>query len=91
MTAMKLMGTQRIVTKKMGEVIFEAPGMLGDIVEIWCKVTAQGTSSLTLGCQAVVCRDGVASRSVICRCDIVFVALDEQGRPTPWRKGPATA
>jgi acyl-CoA hydrolase len=84
MTAMKLMGTHRIVTKKMSEVIFEAPGMLGDIIEIWTKPTANGRTSLTMSCQAVVCRDGVASRGVICRCEIVFVALDEQGRPTPW-------
>ena len=86
MTAMKLMGTHRIVTKKMSEVIFEAPGMLGDIIEIWCKPTKHGRTSLTMSCQAVVCRDGLATRGVICRCDIVFVALDEQGRPTPWAK-----
>ena len=87
MTAMKLMGTHRIVTKKMSEVIFEAPGMLGDIIEIWNKPTREGRSSLTMACQAVVVRERTAGRSVICRCDIVFVALDDHGRPQPW--GPA--
>jgi acyl-CoA hydrolase len=87
MSAMKLMGTHRIVTKKMGEVIFDAPGLLGDIVEIWCKPIRQGRTSLTMGCQATVLRHGIADRTVICRCDIVFVALDDHGAPTPWRQG----
>jgi acyl-CoA hydrolase len=84
MAAMKLMGTHRIVTKKMSEVIFESPGMLGDIIEIWCKPTHHGTTSLTMSCQAVVMREGLIGRGVICRCEIVFVALDDQGKPTPW-------
>jgi acyl-CoA hydrolase len=85
MSAMKLMGTHRIVTKKMSEVIFDAPGLIGDIVEIWCRPTREGRTSLTMSCQAAACRHGVPGRSVICRCDIVFVALDDQGVPTPWR------
>ena len=84
MTAVKLTGSHRVVTRKMTEVVFEAPGLLGDIIEIWCKPTHAGRTSLTLACQAVVCRDGAAQRSVICRCEVVFVVLDEHGRPTPW-------
>jgi len=86
MLAMKIMGTQRIVTKKLSEVIFESPAMLGDIMEIWCKPERYGRSSLGLSVLATVCRDAADDRSTTCRCDIVFVALDEHGKPCPWQR-----
>ena len=42
MAAMRIMGTKRVVTKKFGEIVFEAPGMLGDFVEIWCRPEKRG-------------------------------------------------
>jgi acyl-CoA hydrolase len=91
MMAMSIMRTKSLVTKKFGEVIFEAPGRLGDVVEIWCKTAREGTTSLTLDCKAVVWGDvAEASRTEpreICRSTVVYVALDENGRPQPWRRG----
>lgn len=85
MTAMKVMCTKSLVTKKFGEVVFDAPGMLGDLVEIWCKPSVFGTTSLTLECRTVVRREGPHEAHQICSCTVVYVALDEQGRPRPWR------
>ncbi len=84
--AMRAMGTKTLVTKKIGEVIFDAPGMLGDFVEIWCKTAREGRTSLTLDCRVVV-RD-VADDKVaqICRSTIVYVALDANGAPTAWKR-----
>ena len=56
MAAMRIMSTKNVVTKKFGEVIFEAPGMLGDFVEVWCRATKKGNTSLTLDCR-VLARD----------------------------------
>ena len=86
MTAMKVMHTKNLVTKKFGEVVFEAPGMLGDIVEIWCKPAKFGNTSLTLDCRAVVRREDAVEAREICRSTVVYVALDSEGRPRRWRE-----
>lgn len=81
----KVMGTRNIVTKKFSEMVFNAPGQLGDIVEIWCKVAKEGNTSLTLECVAVVDRiEG--ETTIIGQCEVVMVALNTDGRPTPWQK-----
>jgi acyl-CoA thioesterase YciA len=85
MTAMRIMRTNRIVTKKFGEVVFEAPGMLGDFVEIWCRPEREGTTSLTLDCRVMVRKVHSEEAKQICRSTVVYVALDEAGRPKPWR------
>jgi len=85
MTAMRIMRTNRIVTKKFGEVVFEAPGMLGDFVEIWCRPEREGTTSLTLDCRIMVRKVHSEEAKQICRSTVVYVALDESGRPKPWR------
>ena len=85
MVAMEIMGTRNIVTKKFGEIVFDAPGRLGDIVEVWCRSAARGHTSLTMDCRCVV-RD-VASSSVrrISTSSVVYVAIDENGRPRRWQ------
>ena len=85
MVAMRRMGTKRVVTKKFGEVVFDAPGKLGDFVEIWCSTLREGTSSLTLDCRAMVRTIEPAGTRQICSSTVVYVALDSQGRPEAWR------
>ncbi len=84
MAATGIMQSTRVVTKKISEVVFDAPGMLGDLVEIWCKPVKEGRTSLTLDCKIIVVRPP-ADRIAICHCNIVYVNLDEAGRPTPWK------
>ena len=86
MVAMSIMQVRRIVTRKFGEVVFDAPGMLGDVLEIWCKPAHEGRSSLTLDCLVVGIRESRTPVS-ICRCNVVYVALDADGRPMEWKKG----
>jgi acyl-CoA hydrolase len=85
MTAMRIMRTNRVVTKKLGEVVFEAPGLLGDFVELWCRPEREGTTSLTLDCRVMVRKVSSEEAKQICRSTVVYVALDEAGRPRPWR------
>ena len=86
MQAMGIMETQRIVTKKISEVNFLSPALLGDILEIWGSETSRGKSSLTISGKVVVNRevDGEIQKVLICDCSLVFVALDKNGRPAPW-------
>lgn len=96
MVAMRVMKTKRVVTKKFGEVVFDAPGNLGDFIEIWCRPTHEGRSSLTLDCRAVVqaidevqAAAGLAVEPAraeqVCSSTVVYVALDANGRPRAWR------
>ena len=85
MVAMRIMGTRQIVTKKFGEFIFDAPGVAGDFIEIWCRPLREGNTSLTLDCRVTVrdVRENTARQ--ICSSNVVFVALDEEGRPRRWK------
>jgi len=84
MTAMQLMKTRNIVTKKFGEVVFDAPGRLGDLVEIWCQPEREGTTSLTLDTRVLVRTVQTEKIRQICHSTVVYVALDEEGRPHRW-------
>jgi len=86
MAAMRIMRTKRIVTKKFGEVVFDAPGLLGDYVEIWCRSEREGTTSLTLDCRVIVRTISPEATRQICSSKVVYVALDADGRPAPWKK-----
>lgn len=92
------MNARRIVTKKISELTFHQPAKLGDMLEIWCKSAHQGRTSLTVS--VLVTRRSFADdptnapslltayqsrpESEICRCELVFVSVDEKGRPRQW-------
>lgn len=95
------MNARRIVTKKISELIFNQPAKLGDMLEIWCKVVHPGRTSLTISTIvtrrsfADDPREGhrgdhlneyaLKAETEICRCELVFVSVDEKGKPRPWR------
>lgn len=85
------MNARRVVTKKISELIFQQPGRLGDMLEIWCKVKKPGKTSLTI--DTIVTRRTFADDSStkqkadqgeICRCELVFVCVDKNGKPKVW-------
>ena len=86
MFAMQHMGTRRILTKKMSEVEFIAPGLVGDMIQFWCKPIKEGTSSLILEMIVQTMNVDTRRQRRICACEIVYVAVDELGKPTPWKQ-----
>ena len=92
------MNARRIVTKKISELIFNQPAKLGDMLEIWCKAVHLGRTSITVS--TLVTRRSFADdpgkvgqdvnayelkpEAEICRCELVFVAVDEKGHPRQW-------
>lgn len=94
------MNARRIVTKKISELIFNQPAKLGDVLEIWCNIANAGRTSLTLN--VLVIRRSFADdpskpesilnayelkpEAEICRCEIVFVAVDDKGKPKVWNR-----
>ena len=91
MAAMQIMRTKRVVTKKFGEIVFDAPGKLGDVVEIWCRPAREGRTSLTLSCTVVVQPGGSAGPRRIGHSEVVYVALDDDDAPTSWRRSATAA
>ena len=77
------LGTSKIVTKLMSEINFVKTGKLGDIVEIGCDVVKFGTTSITINCDV---RNKTTKHSIVKIDKIVFVVVDENGKPTPHGK-----
>lgn len=83
------MKTDRLVTRKVGEIEFRVPVPLGHVCNIYARTEREGRTSLTV--RVTVTRktfDGMGDEQVVCETDLVFVALDENMKPTPWKAEP---
>lgn len=78
--AMCQLGVSNLVTAAMSSINFRFPAKLGDIVEIGCDVVKFGTTSITVKCTM---RNKTTQNDIITVNEIVFVALDANGKPTP--------
>lgn len=74
------LGRRSIVTKAMSEVNFISSAKLGDVIEIGCELVSFGTTSVTISCEA---RNKDTEKTIIRIDKIVFVSVDENGRPIP--------
>ena len=70
----------RVVTKYMSEIDFMASARLGDILEFGLEVTDSGRTSITTRCEV---RNKKTQAVVITVDRIVFVAINEDGKPIP--------
>lgn len=69
---------KNIVTKIMSEIDFISSAKLGDVIEIGCELITLGTTSITIKC---IVRNKDTQRVIIVIDKIVFVAVDEDGKP----------
>lgn len=74
------LNTQMVVTKFMSEINFIAPAKLGDVVEIGMDLVQVGRTSITFKCEV---RNKSTKQTIIEIDKIVFVSVDEDGKPTP--------
>ena len=74
------LGTSKVVTKYISEIDFVGSARLGDIIEIGLVATKFGRTSLTMRAEA---RNIVTGASILTIDELVFIALDENGRPRP--------
>ncbi|HEY2943839.1 MAG TPA: hotdog domain-containing protein [Vicinamibacteria bacterium] len=79
----------RYVTKAMREVEFHEPVFLGDIVNFFTETVRVGRTSITVKVTVEAERWGAGEgeRVMVTQAEVVLVAVDEQGRPTPVREG----
>jgi len=74
----------RIVTVAMHEVVFHAPVQVGDLVSFFTHTKRVGTTSVTVHVEVESERGGPGSPGVkVTEADLVFVRVDERGRPVP--------
>lgn len=71
--------TPRCVTKYISEINFVSSAKQGDIIEIGIEATEFGNTSITLTC---VVRNMMTQQSIITIDKIIFVGIDEDGKPT---------
>ena len=72
------LGKQNIVTKYISEINFVHSGELGDVIEIGMETVKFGTTSITVRCEV---RTKFSEKTIITIEKIVFVHVDEYGRP----------
>jgi acyl-CoA thioesterase YciA len=80
---------RRYVTKAMREVEFHEPVLLGDIVSFFTEMVRVGRTSITVKVTVEAERwaAGHGEKVLVTQAEVVLVAVDEQGRPTPVREG----
>ncbi|MBN9313145.1 MAG: acyl-CoA thioesterase [Chryseobacterium sp. 39-10] len=71
--------TPRCVTKYISEINFISSARQGDIIEIGIEATAFGHTSITLTCEV---RNMMTRHKIITIDKIIFVGVDENGKPT---------
>jgi acyl-CoA hydrolase len=77
------LGEKNVVTKAMSEINFVNTAITGDIVEMGCELVTIGTTSITVECEV---RNKDTKKTIIKVDKIVFVLLDEYGKPKPHNK-----
>ena len=81
-------GPHRYVTKAMREVEFHQPVFLGDVVNFFTETLRVGHTSLTVKVTVEAERWSAGRGEVVkvTEAEVVLVALDDAGRPTPIRE-----
>jgi acyl-CoA hydrolase len=69
---------RRVVTRSISEIKFNAPAFQGDVVEIGVELSKVGKTSVSL---KVAVRDLTTQKIIVNIDEIVFVCVDENGKP----------
>jgi acyl-CoA thioesterase YciA len=79
-------GTRRFVTAAIREVEFKEPVYVGDLVSFYTETLRIGRTSVTVRVRVEAERVREPGRRVeVTAAEIVFVCVDDVGRPTPVR------
>lgn len=75
--------TGRLVTVAMREVEFHAPVFVGDLVSFFTETVRVGTTSMTVRVTVEAARALGRGRVKVTEAEVVYVQVDDEGRPTP--------
>jgi acyl-CoA thioesterase YciA len=73
----------RVATAAVSNLSFIQPVKVGDVVCVYTEIARTGRTSVTLGVEAWVLRQGQGERVRVTAAEFVLVAVDEEGRPRP--------
>jgi len=77
---------RNFVTKAMREVDFIAPVHVGDVVSFYAEVSREGRTSITVRVEVEAERfKDPKTRVRVTEAEVVYVAVDDNGRPIPVR------
>ncbi len=78
------LGTKKVVTLKVSEILFKEPVQEGDVLEFMASTVKVGNTSITvkLDVQRKSIEDKTIVAPTVLSCEFVFVAVDDKGRPT---------
>lgn len=74
------LGNRRVVTKIISEINFVASAVEGDLIEMGLVATKFGTTSITMRAEV---RNMITGKTILTVDHIVFVGLDQNGKPVP--------
>jgi acyl-CoA thioesterase YciA len=81
--AAQVCDTPRMVTVKIDQLIFKNPVKVGNIIKIYSEVKSFGNTSVTLYIEVRKHNVYTGAQDVVVSTSIVFVRIDEEGRPIP--------
>lgn len=81
--AAQVCDTPRMVTVKIDQLVFKNAVKVGNIIKIYCEVKTFGNSSVTLYVEVRKHNVYTGLQEVVVSTSIVFVRIDEEGRPIP--------
>ncbi|MBI3924154.1 MAG: acyl-CoA thioesterase [Armatimonadetes bacterium] len=74
----------KLVTVAMREVVFHQPVLVGDLVSFYTTTLKLGRTSITTRVEVEARRiSGGGEAVAVTKAEVVYVAVDEQGRPVP--------
>ena len=74
-----------VITLKMDEVLFKHPVRVKEQIRIYGRVENMGKTSVSLYLEARRANLKAKSEEVVCSTEMVFVRVDQSGRPMPIR------
>ncbi|WP_417349473.1 acyl-CoA thioesterase [Ferrimonas sp.] len=74
------MESTRLVTKCISAIDFRRPALQGDVIEFGLELTGHGRTSITVRCEV---RNKLTKAAIVTIDAMVFVCLDERGKPAP--------
>jgi acyl-CoA thioesterase YciA len=84
--AMQIAKSSKVVTLKLNEVLFKQPVKVNDVVLIYGDCIKIGNTSVTIKLTAQCRNMSDFKEHVVCETEMVFVNIDDHGKPTPIKK-----
>ena len=76
-------GPHNYVTVAMDKIIFHQPVFVGDVVSFYAETVRIGRTSVTTKVTVEAARDRTEETVQVTEAEVVFVAVDDNWRPTP--------